>query len=231
MATFKPTNFETFGGRKDALKVSAWLYQAEVYLDLLHVRNPHEPLNEDVKISLALYFVKSLAAQLWFIMAQEGQTLAFQDYFLASVRDESISKYAVRRSCDKLRRLVQRTKVSAYLKQVWSLVIFIPVINKAKTFQRFCSALKQKVILKVLTGYHANSTAPSQIAFGVDDALMGASMINEGGFRKIHGAHFENLVSNPIVLENTEAQRPDFESARTAQRRNYIETSACTKLY
>ena len=105
MANLKPQKPELFSGRRDAVAVNTWLYQVEMYLNLLQVAKPEIALDSVTRVSFASTLFKGFAAQWWYMMAQSDQAPVDWDTFVDKVRLEFIPQDNVDRARDKLRSL------------------------------------------------------------------------------------------------------------------------------
>lgn len=180
MAAMKPTKPEPFEGRRDALVVNTWLYQINVYFDLIQVANPNLQLNDQTKISFASTLMKGNAANWWYMKIQFSDIPQSWQEFKEAVRGEFIPLDHVRRSRDKLRKLVQRTSVSAYLNEFRNLVITIPNINEDEKLDKFCAGLKPMIRLEVLKSGPENVDQAARVALNVDSAIFGVGQSSSG---------------------------------------------------
>ena len=180
---------EAYDGRRDALQVNTWLYQVQMYLHVSQMNNPQQAIDENMKVTVASTLLKGTAANWWFMMVQSVQAPGTWDEFCAAVRNEFIPQDSVRRARDRLRGLVQKTSVAAYLNLFRNIVIAIPGMSEGEKLDRFCAGLKPQVRLEVLMGNPETLCDASKIALNVDNALMGAGMFRAGGFRGYAGAY------------------------------------------
>ena len=184
MASLKPSKPGPFEGTRDSLTVETWLYQVDVYLNLLQVANPNVVIDDGTRVAFATTLLKGNAANWWFMLVQAGQAPGQWENFKVALRGEFVPQDSERRNRDKLRNLRQTTSVSSYLTTFRNLVIGIPGMNEAEKLDRFCSGLKDAVKLEVLKANPADLNAASQIALNVDSAFYGAGVFN----RSSHGA-------------------------------------------
>jgi len=182
MATLKPSKPGPFEGKRDSLTVETWLYQVDVYLNLLQVANPNVVIDDGTRVAFATTLLKGNAANWWFMLVQAGQAPGQWENFKIALRSEFVPQDSERRNRDKLRNLRQTTSVSGYLTTFRNLVIGIPGMNEDEKLDRFCSVLKNVVKLEVLKANPADLNAASQIALNVDSAFYGAGMFNRSSF-------------------------------------------------
>lgn len=241
MAMIKPSKPEAFEGRRDALHVNTWLYQVEMYLNVCQMNNPQQLIAENMKVSVASTLLKGTAANWWFILVQSGQAPGQWDEFVNCVRTEFIPQDSIRRARDRLRGLVQRTSVSAYLNQFRNIVIAIPGMNEGEKLDRFCTGLKPQVRLEVMKGNPENLADASKIALNVDNALMGAGMFNPGGYSGFNMNHGSSSGSSsapqPMDIGNVEGNmhyrgksfKPKKKGQKTndTQRQSDLQNNAC----
>jgi len=180
MASLKPQKPELFSGRRDSVAVNTWLYQVEMYLNLLQVSNPQINLDEGTKVAFASTLLKGTAAQWWYMLVQSGNAPTQWDAFLAKVRMEFIPQDSVARARDKLRALRQKTSVLAYLNEFRNIVMVIPGISDDEKLDKFVSGLKPEVILDVRKSRPADFESAAQIALTIDSALFSMGMYNRG---------------------------------------------------
>ena len=109
---FKPSKPQSFDGRRDALVVNTWVYQVEVYINLTILNQPQMAVDDNMKIMLATSLMKGSAENWWYESVQSGQAPGGWDALKDFVRNEFVPQDSVRRSCDKLLRVVQRTSVA-----------------------------------------------------------------------------------------------------------------------
>lgn len=202
MASLKPQKPELFSGRRDAVAVNTWLYQVEMYLNLLQVTNPQIILDENTRVSFASTLMKGTAAQWWYMLVQSGQAPVEWHTFLAKVRSEFIPQDSVDRARDKLRSLRQKTTVLAYLNEFRNTVMMIPGISEDEKIDKFVSGLKPEVHLEVRKSRPADFESAAQVALTIDSALFSTKMhmqSNNGG-----GS------SGPVPMDigNVESQKP-----------------------
>lgn len=203
MASLKPQKPELFSGRRDAIAVNTWLYQVEMYLNLLQVTNPEIVLNEGVRVSFASTLMKGTAAQWWYMLVQSGQAPGNWNEFLAKVRLEFIPQDSVDRARDKLRSLRQKTSVLAYLNEFRNIVMVIPGISPDEKLDKFVSGLKPDVHFEVRKSRPADFEGAAQVALTIDSAISSAKMYAHGNI----GAG-SSSVSDPMDIGNVEGQKP-----------------------
>jgi len=176
MLSVKPSKPELFAGRRDALAVNTWLYQVEIYLNIVQASNPQNVIDDNMKVSFATTLLKGNAANWWYMLVENGtapgQWLVFKNEF----KKEFIPQDSIRRCRENLRRLHQTTSVSSYLNEFRNIVIGIPGMNEDEKLDRFCAGLKPHVRLEVLKSNPSDLQSATQIALNVDNAIFGAGM-------------------------------------------------------
>ena len=180
MASLKPSKPVPFEGKRDSLAVETWLYQVDVYLNLLQVANPNMVIDDETRVAFATTLLKGNAANWWFMLVQAGQAPGQWENFKVALRGEFVPQDSERRNRDKLRNLRQTGSVAGYLTTFRNLVIGIPGMNEDEKLDRFCSGLKNEVKLEVLKANPVDLNAAAQIALNVDNAFYGAGMFSRG---------------------------------------------------
>lgn len=228
MASMKPTKPEPFDGQRDALKVNTWLYKMEVYFDLLMIGNPQLQLNEQTKMNFASTLLTGTASNWWYMKVMSQAIPQTWNDFKVSVIAEFVPFDHVRRTRDKLRKLVQNTSVAKYLNEFRNLVLTIPDMNDGEKLDKFCAGLKPHVRLEVLKAGPANIDAAARIALNVDSALFGAGMYTGGqqytGPQPMEIGNFHGNIVQPI--KPFKGNRKWLE-----QRKKDIENNACFKCH
>lgn len=237
MVIIKANKPESYDGRRDALAVNTWLYQVEMYLNVVQMNNPQQIIDENTKVSVASTFLSGHAAQWWFMIVQSGQVPAHWEEFVACVRNEFIAQDSVRRARDRLRSLFQKASVSSYLNQFRNIIIAIPGMNEGEKLDRFCAGLKPQVRLEVLKANPETLNEASQIALNVDNALTGVGMFNPGGFGRYGANAMAAAAPQPMDIGNVEGQahyrgkafKPKRKGKRNEdeQRRRDMANNAC----
>ena len=187
MANLKPSKPGPFEGKRDSLTVETWLYQVDVYLNLLQVANPNVVIDDGTRVAFATTLLKGNAANWWFMLVQAGQAPGQWETFKVALRGEFVPQDSVRRNRDRLRNLRQTTSVAGYLTTFRNLVIGIPGMNEDEKLDRFCSGLKDEVRLEVLKANPADLNSASQIALNVDSALYGTGLFNKRSYGGVSG--------------------------------------------
>ena len=85
---FKPSKPESFDGLRDALVVNTWIYQVEIYFNLMIMNNPEAAVDDNMKIILASSLLKGMAADWWFSSVQAEQAPGSWEAFKQFVRTE-----------------------------------------------------------------------------------------------------------------------------------------------
>ena len=183
MANLKPNKPEPFSGKRDAVTVNAWLYQVDMYLNLLQLNNPEAPIDQNTRVSFASTLLKGYAANWWYMLVQSGQAPSQWDAFVAKVRIEFIPQDSVDRARDRLRSLRQRTSVTAYLNEFRNTVISIPGISEDEKLDKFVAGLKPEVMIDVRKSRPADLESAAQTALTVDSALFSTGMYAHSTFR------------------------------------------------
>lgn len=234
--SIKPSKPEPFEGRRDALTVNTWLYQVDVYFNVMQVVHPQVVIDETTKISFASILLKGPAANWWYMLVQSGSAPGSWEAFKTCVQNEFIPQDSVRRSREKLRFLVQRTSVSSYLAQFRNLVIGIPGMNDDEKLDRFVSGLKHSVKIEVLKASPDNLNDASRIALNVDNALSGAGMFSTGRFS--YGSNSTTVQTpQPMDIGNVEGNahfrgssfkpKKKYTSNVDVQRERDLKNNAC----
>ena len=174
--SLKPSKPEPFGGRRDALTVNTWLFQTEVYLNLVQLGNPTLQLDDGNRISFASTLLKDNAANWWYLKVHNNEIPGTWEEFCNAVRAEFVPQDSMRRSRDRLRRLVQRASVSSYLNEFRNLVLNIPNMTEDEKLDKFCAGLKPEIRLEVLKSGPVTVDNAARIALNVDSALFGAGI-------------------------------------------------------
>ena len=182
MASLRPARPEPFEGKRDALTVETWIYQVEVYLNLLQVANPNLVIDDVTRIQFASSLLKGNAVNWWYMLVQSGQGPGLWENFKIALRNEFVPQDSQRRNRDKLRNLRQTASVAGYLTTFRNLVIGIPGMNEEEKLDRFCAGLKNEVKIEVLKANPADLNAASTIALNVDNAIFGAGMFNRSSY-------------------------------------------------
>ena len=180
MASLKPQKPELFSGRRDAIAVNTWLYQVEMYLNLLQVSNPQIILDEGTRVSFASTLMKGTAAQWWYMLVQSGQAPVNWNAFLEKVRIEFIPRDSVDRARDKLRALRQKSTVLAYLNEFRNVVMIIPRISEDEKLDKFVSGLKPDVHFEVRKSRPADFESAAQVALTIDSAISSSKLYYQG---------------------------------------------------
>ena len=183
MANLKPNKPESFSGKRDAMTVNAWLYQVDMYLNLLQLNNPDVPLDQNTRVSFASTLLKGNAANWWYMLVQSGKAPGQWNAFVAKVRTEFIPQDSVDRARDKLGSLRQKTSVIAYLNEFRNVVISIPGISEDEKLDKFVAGLKPEVMIDVKKSRPADLESAAQIALTVDSALFSTGMYSQGMLR------------------------------------------------
>ena len=185
MASLIPNKPEPFTGIRDAVTVSAWLYNIEVYLNLLQVSNPQLVLDEGTRVTYASTFLRDHAEKWWYGLVEAGQVPVDWNTFTARIRNEFIPQDSVQRARDKLRQLRQKSSVLSYLNDFRNVIITIPGISEDEKLDRFVAGLKPNVMLDVRKSRPNTLENAAQVALSVDSALLSTGMYQSndmGGF-------------------------------------------------
>ena len=182
MAYMKPSKPGPYEGKRVSLIVETWLYQLDVYLNLLQVSNPNVVLDENSRVMFATTLLKGHAANWWYMLVQSGQAPNQWENFKSALRTEFVPQNSERRNRDKLRSLRQTASVAGYLTAFRNLVIAIPGMNDAEKLDRFTAGLKQEVKIEVLKANPVDLSTASQIALNVDNAIYAAGMFQRSKF-------------------------------------------------
>ena len=227
METLKPQKPGQFEGKRDSLTVETWLYQVEVYLNLLQVASPNVQIDEGTRVCFATTLLKGNAANWWFMLVQAGQAPGQWENFETALRNEFVPQDSERRNRDKLRNLRQTASVAGYLTTFRNLVIGIPGMNEAEKLDRFCTGLKNEVKIEVLKANPADLNGASQIALNVDNAIYGAGMFNRG-FYGGAGASGPQPMEIGNVEDGSHYRGKAFKKGKKkTQRQKDIENNAC----
>jgi Retrotransposon gag protein len=121
-----PSKPSSFDGGRNAFTVNTWIYQVEQYFAIVQVRDPETTLSDETKLTYASSLFTQTAAAWWYRLVQIGQVPGTWEAFIGVLRAEFIPQDHVRRARDKLRKLRQRTFVTAYISEFRNLVLTIP---------------------------------------------------------------------------------------------------------
>ena len=219
MSSFKPVRPESFDGKRDALTVNTWIYQLQVYFNLIEVSDNTVELSDEVKINLASSLMKGNAASWWYMKVHSGNIPQDWTSFKQDLRHEFVPQDQVRRSRDRLRQLQQKGSVSTYLNLFRNIVIGIPNISEDEKLDKFCAGLKTEIRLEVLKAGPSNMDDASRIALNVDSAMYGTGMFSPS--RNHSGP-------TPMDIGNVEGQVNNFQNKkRNGQRQKDIANNAC----
>ena len=231
MASLKPSKPGPYEGKRDSLTVETWLYQVDVYLNLLQVANPNVVIDDGTRVAFATTLLKGNAANWWFMVVQAGQAPGQWENFKVALRNEFVPQDSERRNRDKLRNLRQTAGVASYLTTFRNLVIGIPGMNEAEKLDRFCAGLKNEVKLEVLKANPGDLNEASQIALNVDNAFYGAGIYKRGTYGAGSGPQ-------PMEIGNVEdgphyrgrAFKKGKKKSKT-QREKDLQNNACFKCH
>ena len=143
MATLKPNKPKTYDGKRDEYEVRTWIFQVTKYLNLVLVGMPN-PLPDPTKISFAATYLSGTASTWWYTRVASNTIPATWAGFEASVVQEFVPFDSGQRARDKLRKLFQRTSVSAYLSEFRNITLAIPGITEGEKVDRFVQGLKPR---------------------------------------------------------------------------------------
>lgn len=178
MSQLKPKKPDNFSGKRDQFAVQSWLYQVKQYITLVQVGPNDAVIDEPTQISFASSFFTSTAANWWYTIVAANQIPVTWANFENMVKNEFIPFDSVQRTRDKMRKLVQRTSVSAYLSEFRNMALMIADMSEGEKLDRFCQGLKPEIRLEVLKAGTNTIDQASRIALSVDSALFGAGMIS-----------------------------------------------------
>ena len=228
MNVMKPTTPEPFDGQRDALKVNTWLYKMEVYFDLLMIANPQLQLNDQTKMNFASTLLTGTASNWWYMKVMSQAIPQNWEGFKVAVRTEFIPFDHVRRTRDKVRKLVQHSSVAKYLNEFRNLVLTIPDMNDGEKLDKFCAGLKPQVRLEVLKAGPGSVDDAARIALNVDSALFGAGMFSWGfQYAGPQPMDIGNLQSNPRDSGRSFKGKKNWRE----QRKKDIANNACFKCH
>ena len=97
--------------------------------------------------------------------------------FEKALYQEFIPFDSVQRARDRLRKLYQKTSISAYLSEFRNIALTIPGMIEDEQVDRFCQGLKPQIRLEVMKYGARTMSDASRIALNVDSALFGAGML------------------------------------------------------
>ena len=228
MESMKPNKPGPYEGKRDSLVVETWLYQVDVYLNLLPVANPNVVVNDETKVMIATTLLKGHAANWWYMLVQSGQAPNQWENFKAALRNEFVPQNSERRNRDKLRVLRQTASVAGYLTAFRNLVIAIPGMNEAEKLDRFTAGLKNEVKIEVLKANPVDLNTASQIALNVDNAIYASGMFNRSAF-------LANAGPQPMEIGNVErgahyrgkAFKKGKVNVKMTQRQKDLNNNAC----
>ena len=200
MASFKPNKPEKYSGRRDEFTVRTWIYQVKQYLTLVQVGNSIQ-LDDPTKIAFAATYFTGTAAAWWYTRVGSNSIPTTWNDFENALIQEFVPFDSVQRSRDKLRRLVQKTSVSAYLSEFRNIILTIPGISEGEQVDRFSQGLKPQVRLEVMKAGATTMSEASRIALNVDAALFGSGMYQNFGFQRV--------TPTPMEIGNIEQRKKD----------------------
>ena len=116
----------------------------DVYFDLLLIADPQLQLNDQTKMNFSSTLLTGTPSNWWFMKVMAQATPQTWDGFKDAVRAEFIPFDHVRRTRDKVRKLVQHTSVAKYLNEFRNLVLTIPDMNDGEKLDKFCAVLNPK---------------------------------------------------------------------------------------
>ena len=174
--------------------------------------------------------MKHTAASWWYVKVQCNQVPDTWEEFEIALRTEFIPQDRLRRARDKLRKLTQRTAVSAYLTEVQNIVLSIPGITENEKLDRFCSGLKPQVKLEVVKSNPTSFDQAAQVALSVDSAFFGAGMFNSWGGQS---RNFSTPTYQPMEIGNIEKRQQHYggngfrNNNLSEQRKRGLQNNAC----
>ncbi len=146
--------------------------------------------------------------------------------FEGAIWNEFNPFHSVKKSKDKLRRLVQRTSVSEYISEFKNIFLMIPGVNEGEQLDRFCQGLKPHIRLEELKTGARSMYGPARIPMNVDSAMFGAGMLSfQVQGHPYFGSRSYGPIATPIEIGNVEWQRNRFESS--SDRRKDLWNNAC----
>lgn len=170
MAILKPSKLDIYEGNRDALAVNASIYQVDIYLNLLALRNPKTELNRRNESSVCFHPAEKEYSKL---VLYENTVRWYTSYFKAfkiEGKAEFVTQDSVRKQRDKLNRLLQRTIVALYLKYIRYIVISISNISEAKQLHKFLNGLKPMIRLEMLKFGCGHMSDTSPIAWNTESS-------------------------------------------------------------
>lgn len=138
----------------------------------------------------------TVTASHWRYMKEMRQVIPQSwDAFKVAVSTNFIPFDHLRRTKDKVRKLVQNASVSKYLNVFCSLVLTIPNMNDGKKLEKFCAGLKTQVRLEVPKAGPVNIDDVARIVQHVDSAVFRVAMCS---------GRFQYTVPQPIDIGNVQ---------------------------
>ncbi len=190
-----------FNGKLYEFAVRTWIVQVKQYLTLILVGKDRS-LDNPIIISFAATYLLSTAAARWFTgVASNTIPSTKNDFELALIWGFVLYDNGLQ-STDKLRRLVQKTSVRAYLAEFRNIVLSILIISGGDLIDRFCQGLKPKVRLEVMRAGVQTMSDASRIALNVDASLFGTFMFQ-------NQRHFGMNTSTKMEIANLEGNKND----------------------
>ena len=195
MDGMKPGKLAYFDGRRDAMMVTAWLYQAELKLGVgatasitqemfvtpqttrsraFGVREtpvaPERPpaLNELQIIRTAVTYFREYAVIWWLTEDRSGVTS--WKAFSQLIVDEFVPADANERARDQIHYLKQNTSVFVYASKFRSLSLLISDMGPAEKYDKFVRGLKQPLQLEVRKAKPATFDELVRLAITIDEA-------------------------------------------------------------
>ena len=201
MATLKPNKPKNYDGKRDEYEVRTWIFQVTQYLNLVQV-GMQNPLPDTTKISFAATYLSGTASTWWYTRVASNTIPATWADFEAAVVQEFVPFDSGQRARDKLRKIFQKTSVSAYLSEFRNITLAIPGITEGEKVDRFVQGLKPQVRLEVMKAGSQTMESASRIALNVDSALFGAGMYFNQGYISQAGP-------TPMEIGNFEQRKSD----------------------
>lgn len=137
-----PNRPEPYGGRRDYLVVSTWLYNMEQYLLIVQLVNPNSMLSDGNRIIYASPFFTGTAPVWWYTIVQSNEFPTTSEKFEKRLISEFVPSDHVRRARAMLRRLNHTSSVSKYLDKFGNIILTIPDVTDGEKLDRFCSGIK-----------------------------------------------------------------------------------------
>lgn len=215
---FKPKQPESYGGKRDYLSVSTWIFKMEQYFHLVGMFKPGMLATDASRIMFASTFLVESAAIWWFTLAQTNTTPDTWTKFCDAIRSEFVPADYLRCGRDRLRKLKQTKSVSRYLAEFRNIILTLSDITEGEQLDKFVQGLKQEIRLEVLKSTASTFEEVSRIALRIDSAMWNSRDVKYGS-----SSTTDNGVT-PMEIGNLEKYK---NLKPNSQRKKDMENNAC----